>query len=633
MAEARTIFIVMRKDLVKVLQWPLGSVVSQGAHAAVAVMHKYRDDERVKEYVQDLDSMHKVVLETKNETSLLKMADNLRLKNIPFYLWTEQPENIPTCLATVPIMRSDLGDALKKLSEWSEVTDRDIVRVLRVFNNQFAFEYSIVALERVERIINICIERKLPISAVTFYNEWIRLHVARKNYHEAYRIKRNILSGTYGSEIKPDIYTYAALFNDPSAATSQDMARLIRDYEEMLDQGIEPNELQVKPLIRLAIKSGEFKLLEELLDSASIKPMKGIHSNTEARLLSTKARGYIALFDLDGAKQQIEKLLLSHISQKSMPLPWSPGYESGVAEIKVPLEHTQTREAFFVYVRSLYESVIRIHIIRRMIDEAYELMEEMRRTIYLPPTRMAYNWFIRYHSKRKQISKLHEIQDMMLQDGVAPDEYAYTKFINACMFQPKSRLLQKLIITAFNQGNVGPKPDQVATQTNADDTHVASKIENDPELYKAGLPAVPQHVVEFSSVHKIVFHPHDCLRFYNALFTESKGRIGNVNDIPIYYNVHIVNAVMRAYALLEKPKLVVREFYRYAYHQARQCPQGIPPEVPMNRKHLGHVFRMALEASSAIESPKQTDRIHSLMNQWQVWLPWQFDEAQPSEPN
>ncbi|KAI9479370.1 peptidyl-tRNA hydrolase II domain-containing protein [Coemansia mojavensis] len=116
MAEARTIFIVMRKDLVKVLQWPLGSVVSQGAHAAVAVMHKYRDDERVKEYVQDLDSMHKVVLETKNETSLLKMADNLRLKNIPFYLWTEQPENIPTCLATVPIMRSDLGDALKKCS-------------------------------------------------------------------------------------------------------------------------------------------------------------------------------------------------------------------------------------------------------------------------------------------------------------------------------------------------------------------------------------------------------------------------------------------------------------------------------------------------------------------------------------
>ncbi|KAJ2347042.1 hypothetical protein GGF43_004847 [Coemansia sp. RSA 2618] len=104
MAEARTMFIVLRKDLVK------------GCHASVAVMWKFRDDERVSDYTSDLDSMHKVVLETKNEASLLKMAENLKQKDIPYYLWTEQPENIPTCLATVPVMRSDLGDALKKCS-------------------------------------------------------------------------------------------------------------------------------------------------------------------------------------------------------------------------------------------------------------------------------------------------------------------------------------------------------------------------------------------------------------------------------------------------------------------------------------------------------------------------------------
>ncbi|KAJ1762052.1 hypothetical protein IW142_003226 [Coemansia sp. RSA 564] len=116
MAEARTMFIVIRKDLAKVLQWPLGSVIAQGCHASVAVMQKYRDDERVKTYVDDINSMHKVVLETKNEASLLKMAENLKQNNIPYYLWTEQPENIPTCLATVPVVRSDLGDALKKCS-------------------------------------------------------------------------------------------------------------------------------------------------------------------------------------------------------------------------------------------------------------------------------------------------------------------------------------------------------------------------------------------------------------------------------------------------------------------------------------------------------------------------------------
>ncbi|KAJ2778573.1 hypothetical protein H4R18_004517 [Coemansia javaensis] len=116
MSAAPAMFIVVRKDLAKILQWPLGSIVAQGAHAAVAAMHRFRDDERVQEYTRDLDAMHKVVLQTKNEASLLKIADGLTQQSVPFYLWTEQPENIPTCLATVPVLRSELGDALKKCS-------------------------------------------------------------------------------------------------------------------------------------------------------------------------------------------------------------------------------------------------------------------------------------------------------------------------------------------------------------------------------------------------------------------------------------------------------------------------------------------------------------------------------------
>ncbi|KAJ1735824.1 hypothetical protein LPJ61_000330 [Coemansia biformis] len=116
MSAPLTVFIVMRKDLAKVLQWPLGSIVAQGSHAAVAAIWKYRDDARVKEYTGSLDSMHKVVLGTKNEASLLKVAEDLAQKDIPFYLWTEQPENVPTCLATVPVLRSDLGDVLKRCS-------------------------------------------------------------------------------------------------------------------------------------------------------------------------------------------------------------------------------------------------------------------------------------------------------------------------------------------------------------------------------------------------------------------------------------------------------------------------------------------------------------------------------------
>ncbi|KAJ1680144.1 peptidyl-tRNA hydrolase domain-containing protein 1 [Spiromyces aspiralis] len=50
----------------------------------------------------------------KNEAALLSISESLTNINIPHHLWVEQPENIPTCLATVPILRSELGDALKK---------------------------------------------------------------------------------------------------------------------------------------------------------------------------------------------------------------------------------------------------------------------------------------------------------------------------------------------------------------------------------------------------------------------------------------------------------------------------------------------------------------------------------------
>lgn len=42
-------------------------------------------------------------LQTKNEGSLEKLAEALTAHNIPFKKWIEQPENIPTALATAPL--------------------------------------------------------------------------------------------------------------------------------------------------------------------------------------------------------------------------------------------------------------------------------------------------------------------------------------------------------------------------------------------------------------------------------------------------------------------------------------------------------------------------------------------------
>ncbi|KAK4519594.1 Glucosamine-phosphate N-acetyltransferase-like protein [Mucor velutinosus] len=101
--EPLTMFIVVRKDLAKNLQWSTGSVMTQACHAATAILHITREDENTKEYLSDLDNMRKVVLETKNEGSLEKLATILTEHQVPYKKWIEQPENIPAALATAPL--------------------------------------------------------------------------------------------------------------------------------------------------------------------------------------------------------------------------------------------------------------------------------------------------------------------------------------------------------------------------------------------------------------------------------------------------------------------------------------------------------------------------------------------------
>ena len=56
-------YVVVRKDLVKVLKWPTGALIAQACHACTAVMHMFYQDDNTQLYLADLDRMHKVVLE------------------------------------------------------------------------------------------------------------------------------------------------------------------------------------------------------------------------------------------------------------------------------------------------------------------------------------------------------------------------------------------------------------------------------------------------------------------------------------------------------------------------------------------------------------------------------------------
>ena len=93
--------------------------------ASTAAIWTYRDDPLVLAYCSDMEkstlsvdvtcSMHKVVLEVKDDAELLDISATLKMNKIDHILWREQPENIVTALATKPCTKSIFGTLLRHL--------------------------------------------------------------------------------------------------------------------------------------------------------------------------------------------------------------------------------------------------------------------------------------------------------------------------------------------------------------------------------------------------------------------------------------------------------------------------------------------------------------------------------------
>ena len=56
-------YVVVRSDLLRVLNWPIGAVIAQACHACTAVLHRFQEDQYVRRYTDQLTSMHKIVVE------------------------------------------------------------------------------------------------------------------------------------------------------------------------------------------------------------------------------------------------------------------------------------------------------------------------------------------------------------------------------------------------------------------------------------------------------------------------------------------------------------------------------------------------------------------------------------------
>ncbi|CAH8616586.1 unnamed protein product [Heterobilharzia americana] len=108
-------YILLRRDLSGVSNWPLGALIAQGCHAATAAIYTYSTHADTISYLKQLDRMHKVVLGVDNAEQLESFASKLKDADIDYYLWVEQPENISTALATRPYEKSKIQPHFKEL--------------------------------------------------------------------------------------------------------------------------------------------------------------------------------------------------------------------------------------------------------------------------------------------------------------------------------------------------------------------------------------------------------------------------------------------------------------------------------------------------------------------------------------
>ena len=91
-------YVVVRSDLLNVLKWPVGAVITQACHASSAVLHRFYTDPNTQAYLSDVDRMHKVVLQVMELLFVLKSETVLCIE---FRLGFEVREALPRDVTSV----------------------------------------------------------------------------------------------------------------------------------------------------------------------------------------------------------------------------------------------------------------------------------------------------------------------------------------------------------------------------------------------------------------------------------------------------------------------------------------------------------------------------------------------------
>ena len=114
----------------------MGAMIAQACHVSTALLHYAHQAEHraTVEYLARYNRphMHKVILETKDESTLMAILRRLNVlrgeqeragvaieDSVVFQLWEEQPEFTKTCLAIAPNRREpEIREVLKGTQLW-----------------------------------------------------------------------------------------------------------------------------------------------------------------------------------------------------------------------------------------------------------------------------------------------------------------------------------------------------------------------------------------------------------------------------------------------------------------------------------------------------------------------------------
>merc|ERR1719330_751015 len=98
-------YVLVRKDL----DWPMGALMNQACHACTAVAWEARNDPQAAAYFSETErQMITYSMGASDVAQMEKLAGKLQAAGVPHRVWTEQPEDVPTSLATWPRRKSEV---------------------------------------------------------------------------------------------------------------------------------------------------------------------------------------------------------------------------------------------------------------------------------------------------------------------------------------------------------------------------------------------------------------------------------------------------------------------------------------------------------------------------------------------